>query len=345
MNTYYNPMENKFLVYSTQNGGLGDRLFGLVSSYLLALLNDYNFRIKLDDDITYADVFTSPIDWWNDDWKLLPLKRGRFNIESDLINNLDFFKTQTISEKFPDSDCVYIYSNQNFIQYIFENEKYKNKLKELELTPENCFSKLINNLLVFEDEFQKNYDYLKSKLKSNNVKTIGIHIRTNRFWGDVPEISDNTLELFNKTIDAVSDGDERIFLCSDDEQVIFDLKNRYGDDRVFAVPGQAVHYSKNTKKTIYDVIKTFFEIWLLSECDTIITSYWSNFSRVAVLKSMKQPVIVEMEISDNPKQPTIDWVNSKNIKTNDDLRKHFNIPHPIDNGFRYAKMLALSTKI
>ena len=81
------------------------------------------------------------------DWKLLPLKRGRFNIESDLINNLDFFKTQTLSEKFPDSDCVYIYSNQNFIQYIFENEKYKNKLKELELTPENCFSKLINNLL------------------------------------------------------------------------------------------------------------------------------------------------------------------------------------------------------
>lgn len=345
MNTYYNPMENKFLVYSTQNGGLGDRLFGLVSSYLLALLNDYNFRIKLDDDITYADVFTSPIDWWNDDWKLLPLKRGRFNIESDLVNNLDFFKTQTISEKFPDSDCVYIYSNQNFIQYIFENEKYKNKLKELELTPENCFSKLINNLLVFEDEFQKNYDYLKSKLKSNNVKTIGIHIRTNRFWGDVPEISDNTLELFNKTIDAVSDGDERIFLCSDDEQVIFDLKNRYGDDRVFAVPGQAVHYSKNTKKTIYDVIKTFFEIWLLSECDTIIASYWSNFSRVAVLKSMKQPVIVEMEINDNPKQPTIDWVNSKNIETNDDLRKHFNIPYPIDNGFRYAKMLALSTKI
>jgi len=230
---------------------------------LYSLNNNWdNFRIKLDDDITYADVFTSPIDWWNDDWKLLPLKRGRFNIESDLINNLDFFKTQTISEKFPDSDCVYIYSNQNFIQYIFENEKYKNKLKELELTPENCFSKLINNLLVFEDEFQKNYDYLKSKLKSNNVKTIGIHIRTNRFWGDVPEISDNTLELFNKTIDAVSDGDERIFLCSDDEQVIFDLKNRYGDDRVFAVPGQAVHYSKNTKKTIYDVIKTFFEIWL-----------------------------------------------------------------------------------
>jgi len=215
----------------------------------------------------------------------------------------------------------------------------------MELTPENCFSKIINNLLVFEDEFQKNYDYLKSKLKSNNVKTIGIHIRTNRFWGDVPEISDNTLELFNKTIDAVSDGDERIFLCSDDEQVIFDLKNRYGDDRVFAVPGQAVHYSKNTKKTIYDVIKTFFEIWLLSECDTIIASYWSNFSRVAVLKSMKQPVIVEMEINDNPKQPTIDWVNSKNIKTNDDLRKHFNIPHPIDNGFRYARMLALSTKI
>ena len=119
-------MENKFLVYSTQNGGLGDRLFGLVSSYLLALLNDYKFRIKLDDDITYADVFTSPIDWWNDDWKLLPLKRGRFNIESDLINNLDFFKTQTLSEKFPDSDCVYIYSNQNFVQYIFENEKYKN---------------------------------------------------------------------------------------------------------------------------------------------------------------------------------------------------------------------------
>ena len=98
MNTYYNPMENKFLVYSTQNGGLGDRLFGLVSSYLLALLNDYKFRIKLDDDITYADVFTSPIDWWNDDWKLLPLKRGRFNIESDLINNLDFFKTQTLSK-------------------------------------------------------------------------------------------------------------------------------------------------------------------------------------------------------------------------------------------------------
>jgi len=345
MDMYYNPIDNKFLVYSTQNGGLGDRLFGLVSSYLLALLNDYNFRIKLDDDVTYADVFTSPIDWWNEDWKQLPLKRGRFNIESDLLSNLDFFKNSTISEKFPMADCVYIYSNQNFIPYIFENPKYKTKLDKMGLTPENCFSKLLNNLLVFEDEFRENYEYLKNKLKEENKITIGVHIRTNRFWGDVPEISNYTIETFNKVIDAISDGDEKLFVCSDDEQVIFDLKNRYGNDRIFAIPGQAVHYSKNTKKTIYDVMKTFFEIWLLSECDTIIASYWSNFSRVAVLKSMKSPIIVDMEISENPKQPTIDWVESKNIQTNDDLRKHFNIPHPIDNSFRYARILALSTKI
>ena len=105
------------------------------------------------------------------------------------------------------------------------------------------------------------------------------------------------------------------------------------------------NYSKNNNKTIYDVVKTFYEIWLLSECDDIIASYWSNFSRVAVLKSIKNPLIVEMALSENPKQPTIDWINEKNIKSSDDLRKHFNIPHPIDNSFRRATMLALSTKI
>lgn len=345
MEIYNNPIDGKFLVYSTQNGGLGDRLFGLVGTYLLAVLNNYNFRIKLDDDISYADIFTSPIDWWNDDWKLLPLRRGRLNIESNLINNLDFFRKENLSEKFPTADCVYIYSNQNFIPYLFENTNYKNKLGELGLTVENCFSKVLNYLLVFEDEYQKNYDYLRDKLKERGKKTIGVHVRTNRFWGDVPEISDTTVELFNTVIDAISDGDETIFLTTDDEKLVFEYKDKFGNDRVMSIPGQAVHYSKNSNKTIYDVVKTFYEIWLLSECDDIIASYWSNFSRVAVLKSMKNPLIVEMVLSENPKQPTIDWINEKNIKSSDDLRKHFNIPHPIDNSFRRARMLALSTKI
>ncbi len=347
MEEFYNPEDGKFIVYSTQSCGLGDRLFGLIGTYLLSILNNYHFRIKLDDDITYADVFQSPIPWWSDDWKLQPLKRGRLNIESNLADNLGLFTDKTISESYPNSDCLYLYSNQNFIPYLFQNDNYKEKLSNMGLTVENAFKLTLESLLQFENEFIPNYEFLKNKLRENGKKVVGMHVRTNRFWGDVPEISNYTIDQFHRAVDVALNDDINLFVCSDDEEVIFKLKTRYGNDRVISIPGQSTHYSKNNKKKMYDVLKTFFEIWLLSECDYIIASYWSNFSRVAVLKSMKKPLIVELDIHENPKQPTRDWVNSfgnVDIENTDILRKHFNIPNPVD-GLRRADITELMTKI
>jgi len=312
----YNPKKsNKFLVYRSNSGGFGDRMFGAISTFILAYVNDYQFRIENFKPISFVEVFTSPYRWWEQDWKGIPMKRGRLNIESSYDEYSDIFTTGTIEDHYPKSDCISVYSNQNFIKHIFKNPIYKSKLEKEGITEDNVFQYAINFLFDLEDEYKKNFLYLKHKLLLDSNHLVGVHLRTNWNWGDVPEITDSTVDRFVQAIEMYAQPKSRILLCTDHTPLIEIIKQRLPQYEIKTVKGEPVHLQKNENHELRDILKIVYEIWLLADSDVFIGSYWSNFTRIPVLKSLKKPVLVELEVKENGNDATKYWLKNFNHET------------------------------
>lgn len=339
MENYTAKHQDKFLVYCTDSCGMGDRLLGIASTFLLAVANGYQFRIKSFEPYGLAEVFTSKYSWWSDDWIYAEVKRGRMNIESDVWSYSRILTDGLITEHYPNAKCINVHSNQNFISYLFQNYQYISELGKYGITPENAFQKAMDFLFQFETGFSENYKYLLSQLKSSH-KYIGVHVRTNRKWGDVPEISDDTVDRYIQATRSEYQKGGKIFVCSDDESVISLFKSKFGDD-VVALPGKAKHLEKSKDQTLQEFSKILFEIWLLAESDVFIGSYWSNFSRLVTLKQMKDPILVELQLEENPQPPTRMWRDSRMGQNGMiDFEKEYGMSTKIE-GFRYTPHIEL----
>ena len=307
----YNPKKtNKFLVYRSNSGGFGDRIFGAISTFVLAYVNDYEFRIENFKPISFVEVFTSPYPWWDTDWRDTPMKRGRLNIESSYDLRSEVFTTGTIEDHFPNSDSISVYCNQNFVTYIFQNPIYKSKLEKEGITEDNVFQYAMNFLFELEEEYKKNFLYLKHKLLLDSNHLVGVHLRTNWNWGDVPEITESTIDRFVQAIESYSLPHSRVLLCTDHTPLIEKIKERLPKYDIKTVKGEPVHLQKNMEHELKDLLKIIYEIWLLSDADVFIGSYWSNFTRIPVLKSLKQPVMVELEVNENGNEDTKYWIKN-----------------------------------
>lgn len=334
MQNYTAKHQDKYLVYCTDSCGMGDRLLGIASTFLLAVANGYQFRIKNFEPFSLAEVFTSSLPWWQDDWVYTEVKRGRLNMESDVWSFSNLLTEGLITDHYPNAKCINVHSNQNFIGYLFQNYNYISELSKHGITPENAFQKAIEYLFQFEKGFSENYKYLQSQLKSSK-KYIGVHVRTNRKWGDVPQISDRCVNNFIEATQSEYQSGSKIFVCSDDENVISQFKQKFGSD-VVSLPGEAKHLEKSKDQTLQEFSKILFEIWLLADSDVFIGSYWSNFSRLVTLKQVKDPILVELNLEENPQRPTQEWVNSRMDENgNIELEKEYGLNTKI-NKFQYS---------
>ena len=73
---HYRPRFNKYLIYNNNESGLGDRILGVISTFLYATLNYYHFRIKDFEPIPLQNIFYSKYPWSDKLWMRQNLKRG-----------------------------------------------------------------------------------------------------------------------------------------------------------------------------------------------------------------------------------------------------------------------------
>lgn len=307
---YIPKKSNKFLVYRSNSGGFGDRIFGAISTFIYAYVNDYQFRIENFEPVSFVEVFTSPYTWWETDWRDNPMKRGRLNVESSYEQYEEIFSTGTIEDHFPESDCISVYANQNFISYIFKNKIYRDKLAKEGITEENVFQYAMNFIFELEDEYKKNYVFLKHKLLMGSNHMVGVHLRTNWNWKDVPEISDSTVERFIEAIEINAQPTSRILLCTDHTPLVDRIKRSLPQYDIKTVKGEPTHLAKNNTHEVKDLLKIVYEIMLLSDADVFIGSYWSNFTRIPALKRLKSVVLVELEVKEDGHKDTKYWLNN-----------------------------------
>lgn len=183
-----------------------------------------------------------------------------------------------------------------------EEEKHIEKYKTIDLlyhdTPEYFIEKYLKAL----DKIEINPDILEyvDTFLEDWTNVIGVHIRS--WWHAAPPRPYwHNNKLFENEIDKF-DSSKKIFLCSDNDDVIRHLKQKYGDRII--THSQMMHQTKcNVFNFHHDdvqlVVDGFIDALLLSKCDTIIGTWGSTFSEISWwLGKCKSKVII-------PKSPNI----------------------------------------
>jgi hypothetical protein len=159
-------------------------------------------------------------------------------------------------EKYNSIDLLYHDTPQYFI------EKYLNALDKIKINPD---------ILEYTNSFLEDWD-----------DVIGVHIRSWYHAGS-PRFYWHDNQLFENEIDKF-DSSKKIFLCSDNNDVIQYFKQKYGDRII--THDQIMHQQKCDifgfhHDDVQLVTDGFIDCLLLSKCKTIIGTWASTFAEVA----------------------------------------------------------------
>tara|TARA_R100000482_G_scaffold86209_1_gene34672 strand:- start:1061 stop:1843 length:783 start_codon:yes stop_codon:yes gene_type:complete len=196
----------------------------------------------------FADSYIFPSIKYKEDFEEKDRACGwRLNVLPEEENYIEKYKT---------IDFLYHDTPKYFI------EKYLKSLSRIEIN---------SDIIEYADNFLEDW---------SNV--IGVHIRS--WWSaGPPRLNWHDNKLFEDEIEKF-DSDKKIFLCSDNPEVVREFKAKYGKRII-------VHEQKSHENYFhpYDshyediqlVVDGFIDCLLLSKCDKIIGTWGSTFSEVA----------------------------------------------------------------
>lgn len=172
--------------------------------------------------------------------------------------------------------------------YVFpEEEHYIENYKTIDFLYEKVpeyfvqeYVKIIDNLKINPDILS----YVNNFIKNWDSDMLGVHIRS--WHSDYPRSMWHSNSLFENEIDKFPN-DKKIFLCSDNPEVIKHFINKY-DERIITYP-QTMHERvlgsvnpfEQYHNNIQLVVDGFIDCLLLSKCSTIIGTFCSTFTEVA----------------------------------------------------------------
>jgi hypothetical protein len=159
----YNPFSDRIIVYHSSNDIL-NQIDGMVSTFLLALLNQYQFKIGNLSNTLLHEVFTSPVSWWGDEWFQTRHKRGIWNLRYTTTEDEFVLSNILLYKKRPYSQVVHVYCEDNLLPLIMKNSMYKEFIEKYEVGKEgNVYKEVVKNLFYsFEGDWQENFEHLKS---------------------------------------------------------------------------------------------------------------------------------------------------------------------------------------
>ncbi|CAJ0848945.1 6421_t:CDS:2 [Entrophospora sp. SA101] len=169
-------------------GGLADRILGMTSTFLFALLTDRAFLADWQVPLPLDAIFESPnIDWSYDSFDpsyvIKDLDTTEINIIDYDLQDLDYyFPLTNWTTRYPDP-FIKFYTNQGLIQRTFDSKYYSSKLKEIGLKPHTAFGCIVDYLFRPVPPALSFITQYSALFALPNIFSVGIHIRT----GDVYE--------------------------------------------------------------------------------------------------------------------------------------------------------------
>jgi hypothetical protein len=305
LKNFHQPISDKTMTYSChwRCNGWGDRVRGIVSAYVLALLMRRRFMIDISVPCQLSQALVPNIvDWtFKESPKINGNKRQQLELQlmyQDGSRELDMLKkieSEDFITMWKPYDDILITTDAYFITPALSNP-YTNsswligRLPLREATQERLFP------LLFELLFKPSHATVQAVdaiIQLPYRKLICVHIRQGRnptnpldnIFPTRTNITSIVIDFIRNDIPIVKLNHTRIFVTSDSDQAIADVSDQFPNLTV-TVPGKIMHIhyvgrSKNqtlSTKEIYDgFIKTFVEFFVLGECDVSILSH-SGFS-------------------------------------------------------------------
>ena len=296
---YRNSTTNVIYKCKSYCGGLGDRLRGITTSYIIALLSGRNFIIDMTHPCEMAKILKPHLYDWT-----LRLPHHDKNRSKMVINAIDnmaemipLFMGSNFVKKWLPFDDIEIFTNLNLVATVFMNPSLQdNELVQMVSSVMSPNEVHLNSFfpIIFEILFQPTVEILKvidpvlSMITNSRKPVICLHIRvgknpTNPNDADFSDrkniiddmisfISNYTMNMRNRTW----------IMAMSDSQTAVDTVLRKFPNNSFTAPGPILHIDRPT--TFVDHCEGFSKVvidfYLLGECDALILSN-SGFSGLA----------------------------------------------------------------
>lgn len=163
--------------------------------------------------------------------------------------------------------------------------------------PEILKSVLGSKLHLVQAIHDSIYSYKASNFSAN---TIGVHVRYTDIRVPLEKLISKLKPLVNRKKDTT------IFLATDSQEVIGQLRQQFPKvvtaDKWFPPQGERMHQNwDNCPNRYQNGVEALTDLYLLSECDSLVFSSQSSFGYVASLLSKADPQrIYDVEINDSP---------------------------------------------
>lgn len=337
------------IIHYAHVNGFGDKLLGLVSTYLLAKILNTKYRIHWEQPFPLSDILCVKSENWNyRDYEIVHDENS--NIVGCVIikedsgdDTFELIKTKVKNNENIVIDCIYPYYMYLFNKFYDEYDFIK-EIGVVENTIKYVFDKLFKIPKGIE------------KKLINGEKTLGVQIRTLlRIEYDVPKIGMSCLTNFLESSKLICKKHNlnTIYLSSDINFVLdnFPQEFTYVDDdnntqtvKIISSEGQCKHIFYEYFTDSKDKMKIILDIINLSRCEELLISHWSNYGRISSLLGSKNPYVIPFEINIDH-EGTRKWYDEKLEQGVKDCNAAFGVTMDLStNEFRKIQLNEILTK-
>jgi len=299
-----NHLAEKTMIYSCQSfcGGWGDRLRGIMSVYILALLTNRRFMIDMNYPCSISKVLEPNFVNWtyikpkNNRTRLTinTMRSWQKAIQSEAANTI---KSKDLIKFWSSYDDIYISTNGDYMILALRNGHMINRTRHLfgrtpssQTTMQILFPLLYEFLFKPSIQVRKRVDTILSA--SLNRHLICLHIRigknpTNPF-DHAFTARVNTTQAMLTFIDnyLLNKSSSLVFITSDSGQAVSDVLHHYPNSSMTIV-GPILHIDRFDRRssTVCDgFVKVLADFYMLGECQTSLLSNsgfstWANRRR------------------------------------------------------------------
>ena len=294
--------DRKYFILRHPIKGLGNKMETDVVGFLLALMSNRTILVESnypkDNSVVYDHIYQFPS---------YVLTNRQYNLSNDDLQLLNEAEESSILATFVptgiDWCCFNIEKNiiKSRSKFIFLNDLlyasmiYANKEtndfarkhfgKHCVFFISNYFSRFPLSVIDKVDKL------VQSKTtKNSNISLLGLHMRYHRAGQYYSHGLNFTLPVFFEEIDRRIEENPKtiLVLATDSEDIKKSVVSKYGEKRVIFSPDI-------TRKADKDHIGAMCDMYLLSYCNSLIATYRSTFSFMAVSRTGKNAFWVEKE--------------------------------------------------
>lgn len=308
----FEPNEERFLMYRCEVqadknrncGGLGDRIKGIVSAYLWALIANRTFLIRIDRPCEFDQLYEPnnfAIDW-----------NGRRNETFERYDMIEINVDNSFKSRFHKLNFTLLYqkkklivlkSNRNLAESISKtiHSSIRARVKKLGFDPQKLdipytFKHIYNFLFKLTPHLNLKYKSFLSKAKPHNdTKLICAQIRIGkhrhfykRKYVDIYAQSESNSKRYwdiirEKFLAHMLSENYKIFITTDSEMVHQEALREFGIDKIVFNEGPFNHvdFLENTQDDCTNIEKSILDFHSLQNCDMAVISR-SQFGRIGL---------------------------------------------------------------